>query len=81
VVKKDQASLIFDDLWDGICDKDISPIKPIVDKELAIWTDKDKITYALIVVFVSEEVSWHMRSITYSWGDLKKLKYLYNSHS
>jgi hypothetical protein len=37
--------------------------------------------YALIVASVNKEVSHHNKSIKYSWGDLKKLKYLYDSHS
>jgi SH3-like domain-containing protein len=79
--RKIKHTLIFNDLWDGICDGDTSPIKPTVDKELAIWMNKDKKAYALIVASVSEEVSHHIKSIKDSWGALKKLKDLYDSHS
>jgi hypothetical protein len=79
--RKIKHTLIFNDLWDGICDGDTSPTKPTIDKELAIWMNKDKKAYALIVASVSEEVSHHIKSIKYSWGALKKLKYLYDSHS
>lgn len=37
--------------------------------------------YVLIVASVSKEVSHHIISIEYSWGSLKKLKDLYDSHS
>jgi hypothetical protein len=76
-----EHTLIFNDLWDHICDGDTSPIKPIVDKELVIWTNTYKKEYPLIVVSVNEEVSRHINSIKYSCGDLKELKDLYDSHS
>jgi hypothetical protein len=80
-LRKIEHTLIFNDFWDGICDGDIAPTKPTIDKELAIWTNKDKKTYALIVASVNEEVSRHIKSIQNSWGKLKKLEDLYDSHS
>jgi hypothetical protein len=70
--------MIFNDLWDVICDGDT---KPTVDKELIIWTNKYKKAYALIFSFVSEEESYHIISIKYYWSALKKLKDLYDLHS
>jgi hypothetical protein len=43
--------------------------------------NKDRKSYALVVASVSEEVIHHIRPIKYSWSDLKKLKYPYDSHS
>jgi hypothetical protein len=51
-LRKIDHILIFNDLWDVICDGETSFTKPIVDKELAIWTNKDKKTYALVVASV-----------------------------
>ena len=42
---------------------------------------KDKKAYALIIASVSEEVSRHLVSRKSVWEALKKLKYLYDSHS
>jgi hypothetical protein len=76
-------TLIFNDLWDGICEgeDDSGPTKPTTDKELAIWKNKDKKAYSLIVARVSKEASCHIISIKDSYGALKKLKDLYDSHS
>lgn len=76
-----EHTLIFNDIWDGICDRDTSPTKPMEHKEISIWINKDKKAYGLIIAFLSEEVSPHIISNKHSWGDLKKLKYLYDSHS
>jgi hypothetical protein len=79
--RKIEHTLIFNDLWDGISYVDTTPTKPSTDKELVMWTNKDKKAYALIVAFVNEEVFHHIKSIKNSWGALKKLKDLYDSHS
>lgn len=42
---------------------------------------KDNKLYALIIAYVSEEVSRHIVSMKNSYVPLKKLKYLYDSHS
>jgi hypothetical protein len=77
--RKIEYTLIFNDLWDDICDGDTKPTKLTIDKEFAIWTNKDKKKYSLIVSSISEEVSHHIKSIKGSWSALKKLKYLYDS--
>jgi hypothetical protein len=79
--RKIEHTLIFNAIWDGICDGDTLPTKPIIDKELSIWMNKNKKAYASIVSFVSEEVIHHIGSIKDSWGALKKLKDIYDSHS
>ena len=75
--RKINHTLIFSDLWDGICDRDTSPIKPTIDTELVISMIKDKKSYALIASFMSEDASCHTRSIKDSWGALKKMKYFH----
>ena len=74
---KVKNSLIFNDMWDGICenenledrkDGDVvdevdksAPVPPTKIKALALWKSKDKMTYA-IIASVSEEVSRHLVS-------------------
>jgi hypothetical protein len=93
--RKIKHTLIFNDLWDGICENtgensddspddsscDSEPEEPTDAKELAIWKSKDKKAYALIVASVSEEVSRHMISCKTAFQALKKLRDLYDSHS
>jgi len=79
--RKIEHTLIFNDLSDDIFDGDTKSTKPTTYKELAIWMNKDKKSYALIVASVNEEVSYHIRSIKDSWSALKKLKDPYDSHS
>ena len=66
-------TLIFNDMWDGICENEnfgdnkygdaidevgkSALIPPTNTKELALWKIKDKKVYALIIASVSEEVS------------------------
>jgi hypothetical protein len=45
-----------------------------------MWTNKDKKEYSLIVYFLSEEVSRHIKSIKYYWGSLNNLKCLHDFH-
>jgi hypothetical protein len=65
---------------DDICDGNNSPIKHTIDKELALWMNQDKKSYALIVISINEEVSHHIRYIKDSQGVWKKLKDFYDSH-
>jgi len=51
---KIENTLIFNDIWDVIHDGDTKPIKSRTNKEISIWTNKDKKIYALITTSVSE---------------------------
>ena len=84
-------------MWDGICEnqnfgdkKDgdaidevdkSAPVPPNNTKGITLWKTKDKKAYALIIASVSEQVSRHLVSSKSVWEALKKLKYLYDSHS
>ena len=94
--RKVKNTLIFNDMWDEICENEnlehkkdektinevdkSAPVPPTNAKELALWKSKDKKAYDLIIAFVSEEVSRHLVSSKSVWEALKKLKYLYDSH-
>ena len=62
--RKIKHTLIFNDLWKGICEgkEGNPPTKPTSDKELAIWENKICKAYALIEASVNEEVSRHISS-------------------
>jgi hypothetical protein len=76
-------TLIFSNLWEGISEgeADYQLTIPTTDKDISIWNNKDKKEYAVIAVTISEEVSCHVIPIKESYGALKKLKELYDSHS
>ena len=87
--RKIKNTLIFNDLWEEVCEgkvdkegkDDNDPEMPTDDKQLAIWKSKDKKAYALISASITEEVSRHILSSTTTFSALKKLKSLYDSHS
>eukprot|EP00253_Pinus_taeda_P005519 PITA_05519 len=78
-----QHTLIFNELWKGVCvrEGDSDPEKPTLDKELAIWENKNNKAYELIVASVNKEVSRHISSYSTAFEALQKLKELYDSHS
>eukprot|EP00253_Pinus_taeda_P014473 PITA_14473 len=78
-----QHTLIFNELWKGVCvgEGDSDPEKPTLDKELAIWENKNSKVYALIATSENKEVSCHISSYSTAFEALQKLKELYDSHS
>jgi hypothetical protein len=80
---KIKNTLIFNDLWEEICEgKDDNELEqPTDSRQLAIWKSKDKKAHALISASVTKEVSRHILSSTTTFKALKKLKDLYDSHS
>jgi hypothetical protein len=81
--KKIKHTIIFNNLWDGICEGQNGSRLTIstTHKEIFIWNNKYKKAYFIISKMVSEEVSCHIISIKDSYGALNKLKDLYDSHS
>lgn len=82
--KKIKHTIIFNELWKGLCEgeDDNLPAKPILDKELTIWENKNNNAYAFIFASINEEVSHHIAPITSnSFNALNKLIDLYESHS
>eukprot|EP00253_Pinus_taeda_P032022 PITA_32022 len=76
-------TLIFNELWKGVCIGygDKQPEQPTLDKELAIWENKNSKAYALIATSISEEVSRHITPFSTAFEALQKLKELYDLHS
>ena len=60
--KKIKHTLIFNELWKGVCvgDGDKEPKQPNSDKEFTIWENKNNKVYALIATSINEEVSHHI---------------------
>ena len=96
-IRKDKNTLIFNDMWDGICENEnledkedgeainevykSAPVPPTNAKDLALSKSKDKKAYALIIASISEKVSRHLVSSKSACEVLKKIKDLYDSHS
>jgi hypothetical protein len=80
---KIKNTLIFNDLWEEICEckDDNESEQPTDVRQLAIWKSKDKEAHALISASDTEEVSRHILSNTTTFKSLQKLKDLYDSHS
>ena len=81
--RKVKNTLIFNDLWDDVCeskDENADPEQPTDAKELIIWKGKDKKAYALIAASITEEVSRHIISCKSAFAALNKMEYLYDSH-
>ena len=81
--RKIKHTLIFNELWKGVCVKEGGNelAKRTLDKEFAVWENKKKKAYALIVAYVNEEVSRHISQSSNALEALQKLKELYDSHS
>ena len=81
--QKIKHTLIFNELWRGICEGegDHPPTKPNLDKEISILENTKCKTYALIAASVNEEVSHHIIPFSNSYEALRKLKELYDSYS
>jgi hypothetical protein len=52
-----------------------------LNKEPEIWEDKYQKEYVMICAIVSEEVSCHIVYVSDSYGALKRLNELYDTHS
>ena len=62
MVSKIKHTLIFNELWRGICEGegDNALAKPISDKEMRILENTNNKAYALIATSVNEDVSQHI---------------------
>lgn len=65
----------------GICEgkDDNAPLKPTSDKELAIWKNKYKKDYVMIISPINEDMIHHINPITNYYDVLKKLEGVYDS--
>eukprot|EP00253_Pinus_taeda_P036637 PITA_36637 len=80
--RKIKHTLIFNELWKGVCvgDRDKELEEPTLDKKFSIWENKNRKAYALIAASVNEEVSRHISPFSNAFEALQKLKELYDSH-
>jgi len=79
---KIKHTVIFNELLNGVCEGegDNAPEKPTLDKELAIWENKNNKDYSLISLSINKEVSFHISPFSNYFEALNKLKELYDSH-
>ena len=70
--RKVKNTLIFNDMWDGICENEnledkkdgeaidevdkSAPVPPTNAKDLSLWKSKDKKAYALIIASATEDI-------------------------
>ena len=73
---KIKHTLIFNELWRGICEGegDHPPANPTSYKEITILENNNCKVYAFIKTYVNEEVSHHITPFSNAYEALRKLK-------
>lgn len=74
-----ESTLVYNELWQGICDGDIKSNKPTDAATLAKWEVKNAKALSLIKSSVNDEMYVHIENATDAWSDLKIFKYLFNT--
>eukprot|EP00253_Pinus_taeda_P005954 PITA_05954 len=74
-----ESTLIYNELWQGICDGDVKPNKPTDAAALAKWEIKNAKALALIKSSVNDEMYVHIENATYAWSALKTFKDLFDT--
>ena len=74
-----KSTLIYNELWQGICDGDVKPNKPTDVVALAKWEVKNAKALALIKYFVNDEMYVHIENATDAWFSLKTFKDLFDT--
>ena len=69
-----ESTLIYNELWQGICDGDIKPNKPTDAAALAKWEANNAKALALIKSSVNDEIYVHIENATVAWSTLKTFK-------
>ena len=74
-----ESTLIYNELWQGICDGDVKPNKPRDGATLAKWEIKNAKALALIKSSVNDEMYVHIENATDAWSTLKIFKDLFDT--
>ena len=74
-----ESTLIYNELWQGICDGDVKPNKPTDATALAKWEVKNAKALALIKSSVNDEMYVHIENATDAWSALKTFKDLFDT--
>eukprot|EP00253_Pinus_taeda_P022127 PITA_22127 len=75
-----ESTLIYNELWQGICDGDVKPNNPTNADALAKWEIKNAKALALIKSSVNDEMYVHIENATDAWTALKTFKDLFDAH-
>jgi len=74
-----ERTLIYNELWQGICDGDIKPNKPTDAAALAKWEVNNAKALALTKYSMNDEMYVHIENATDAWYALKTFKDLFDS--
>eukprot|EP00253_Pinus_taeda_P028683 PITA_28683 len=74
-----ESTLIYNELWQGICDGDVKPNKPTNANALAKWEIKNAKALALIKSSMNDEMYVHIENATDAWPALKIFKDLFDT--
>ena len=74
-----ESTLIYNELWQGICDGDVKPNKPTNATALAKCEIKNAKALALIESYVNDEMYVHIENATDAWSALKTFKDLFDT--
>jgi len=69
-----ENTLIYNELWQGICDGDVKPNKPTNVVALEKWEVKNTKALALIKSSVNDEMYVHRENATDAWFSLRTFK-------
>eukprot|EP00253_Pinus_taeda_P028910 PITA_28910 len=76
-----ESTLIYNELWQGICDGDVKPNKPTDATALEKWEVKNAKALALIKSSVNDEMYVHIENAIDAWSALKTFKDLFDTQS
>eukprot|EP00253_Pinus_taeda_P027792 PITA_27792 len=74
-----ESTLIYNELWQGICDGDVKPNKPTDATALAKWEINNAKALALIKSSVNDEMYVHIENAIDAWTALKTFKDLFDT--
>lgn len=74
-----ESTLIYNELWQGICDGDVKPNKPTNADALEKWEIRNAKALAIIKSSVNDEMYVHIENATDAWTALKTFKYLFDT--
>lgn len=74
-----ESTLIYNELWQGICDGDIKLNKPTDAAALTKWEVKNAKALAPVKSSINDEMYVHIENATYAWSALKNFNDLFDT--
>ena len=72
-------TLVYNELWRGICDADPASTKPIDATALAKWELQNEKALALIHLYVSDHLCIHIENTSLAWTQWEQFKKLFDT--